>query len=338
MSSKRVCAAAKIELAEVPERVKILPLGLVKSSKGDFLVDEESYQSIQKVFVGRGIDIVIDYEHQTLADVQAPAGGWIKALELGEDAIIAKVEWTPRAKEYLQNREYRYLSPVVLVRDSDNKAIALNSVALTNTPAIQGMFPVVNKATDALDIESNHNTETQGGDKMDLTKLARMLGLPETATEEEILARIEALTATETPEPGGGELVANKTILSLLGLPETAKTEEASAAIVALKQGGADVHAEVLALKEQMRKKEVQELVSGALAEGKISADLTDWATQYALKDAEGFKAFLSKTPKMVPMGTLDTVEAPKTDTVSVDTKVLKGLGITEEDVKKFAD
>lgn len=333
MSRTRICAGEKIELADVPGTVKILPLGLVKSSKGDFVVDEEAYQSIQKVFKARGIDIVIDYEHQTLADVQAPAGGWIKELELGEDAIIAKVEWTPRAQEYLRNKEYRYLSPVVLVRDSDNKAIALNSVALTNTPAINGMFAIVNKAADTLDIEdTGNNAEEQGGNRMDLKKLAQLLGLPETATEDEVLSRIQALTAS------GTELVANKTILGLLGLPETAKTEEVTASIVALRQGDADIKLEVRALKEQMRKKEVQELVEGALQGGKISADLKEWATQYALKDTDGFRAFLDKTPQMVPMGTLEIVDAPKTGGLTVDTKILKSLGITEDDVKKFTE
>ena len=43
----------------------------------------------------------------------------------------------PRA-QYLENKEYRYLSPVVNVRKADNKAVGLHSLALTNTPAIEG--------------------------------------------------------------------------------------------------------------------------------------------------------------------------------------------------------
>ena len=74
-------------------------------------MDDESFELIRKQFKDRKLDLVIDYEHQTLSDVQAPAGGWIKDLYKGEDAIIAKVEWTPKAAEYLKNKEYRYLSP-----------------------------------------------------------------------------------------------------------------------------------------------------------------------------------------------------------------------------------
>ena len=115
MAKLIACAGQGVELSGVPTEIKILPLGRVHSQKGDFNVDDESFELIRKQFKDRKLDLVIDYEHQTLSDVQAPAGGWIKDLYKGEDAIIAKVEWTPKAAEYLKNKEYRYLSPVVLV-------------------------------------------------------------------------------------------------------------------------------------------------------------------------------------------------------------------------------
>lgn len=132
------------DIGQCPEEVKILPVGTVNSEKGDFIVDQESYKEMKAEMQRRGIDIVIDYEHQTLKDVQAPAGGWVKDLIYTPEAIVAKVEWTPKAKEYLKNKEYRYLSPVVLTRKSDSKAVVLHSLALTNTPAINGMFAIVN--------------------------------------------------------------------------------------------------------------------------------------------------------------------------------------------------
>lgn len=67
--------------------VKLLPLGLVHSTKGDFLVDHESFRSIRNRFMERQLQIPIDYEHQTLQDVQAPAAGWIKNIVLRNDGI-----------------------------------------------------------------------------------------------------------------------------------------------------------------------------------------------------------------------------------------------------------
>ena len=131
-------------LTDAPAYIMVLPLGYISSENGDFLVDRESFRMMKEHMERRAVDIVVDYEHQTLADIQAPAGGWIKELVLKSDGIFAKVEWTKRAKDYLRNREYRYLSPVVMVRKKDRRASQIHSVGLTNTPAINGMMPIVN--------------------------------------------------------------------------------------------------------------------------------------------------------------------------------------------------
>lgn len=112
-----------VELTGVPETIAVLPLGHVVSSKGEFDVDEGSFQAMKAQIAQRGVDLVVDYEHQTLKGVEAPAAGWVKELKLEGGSIVAVVEWTPRGAEYLKNKEYRYLSPVVNVRRADNKAI-----------------------------------------------------------------------------------------------------------------------------------------------------------------------------------------------------------------------
>lgn len=347
MAKLIACAGEGIELSGVPTEIKILPLGRVHSQKGDFNVDEESFELIRKQFKDRKLDLVIDYEHQTLSDVQAPAGGWIKELYKGEDAIIAKVEWTAKAAEYLKNKEYRYLSPVVLVRKRDQKATAIHSVALTNTPAIDGMFALVN----SLDIEDI----SEGGNIMDLKELAKALGLPETATEEEIKKAVEdAAKAAEklkemeekksedkTGEGGKpqevAEVVANSTILSMLGLKEGAKTEDVAASIMALKTGTPDTQAELLALKQRMQERNADEEVQKALKAGKITAAQTGWAKSYALKDMDGFKGFVEKAPVVVPPGKLELKDAPAAPgSDEVDVAILKNMGVSMEDVKKY--
>lgn len=344
MAKLIACAGQGVELSGVPTEIKILPLGRVHSQKGDFNVDDESFELIRKQFKDRKLDLVIDYEHQTLSDVQAPAGGWIKDLYKGDDAIIAKVEWTEKASEYLKNKEYRYLSPVVLVRKRDQKATAIHSVALTNTPAIDGMFALVN----SLDIEDI----SEGGNIMDLKELAKALGLPETATEEEIKKAVEdAAKAAEKlkemdgkkpgdgePKPEGADMVANSTILSMLGLKADAKTEDVAASIMALKAGAPDTQAELLALKQRMQERDADEEVQKALKAGKITAAQSEWAKSYALKDMEGFKGFVDKAPVVVPHGRLDLKDAPAASgSDEVDVAILKNMGVSMEDVKKYS-
>lgn len=331
----RVLDGQMEELEGVPDTIRLIPKGHVESQKGDFFVDDESFDLIQRRFKGRKLDLVIDYEHQTLDDVQAPAAGWIKELINGTDAILARVEWTPKGAEYLKNREYRYLSPVILTRKSDKKVVALHSAALTNTPAIDGMFPIVNSL-----MPDDIKEETV----MELAKLIKLLGLPEDATEADVEAAIQAVSGAVTGQSADpADLAANKagaadtTILSMLGLKEDAKTEEVAAAIMQLKSGDADLAQQVQDLKEQMAKRTADEAVQAAMKEGKVSASMKDWAMAYALKDPEGFAAFVDKAPKTVPMGTITTPETKRSaGSADVDMGILKGMGISEEDVKKY--
>lgn len=336
-----ICKGDKTKIEGVPEIVKLLPIGHIQSQKGDFDVDSESFAEMKRNFEGRGIDIVIDYEHQTLKDMQAPAGGWIKELILQADAIAAQVEWTPAAKKYLENKEYKYLSPVVLVRKRDNKATALHSVALTNSPAIDGMFPIVNSLT----YEGEKLT-------MDFIELAELLGLPDGASEDEIKQAIstalsEANTlkekAAQTGKNGSEaeKVVANKAVCELLDLKAGALTEDVTAKIMELKAGhnsGFDSESEIKTLKSKLADRDADDVILKAFKAGKISAAQKAWAKSYALKDPAGFASFVENAPQVVPMGEVSFDEKVLKDEkpTSETMLVCKQLGISEEDLRKY--
>ena len=62
-----------VELVGAPETIFVLPIGHVVSSKGEFDVDDESYKAMKAQIAKRGVDLVVDYEHQTLKGCEAPA-------------------------------------------------------------------------------------------------------------------------------------------------------------------------------------------------------------------------------------------------------------------------
>ena len=328
-----------IDLSGVPEVIRVLPKGHVSSTKGDFEVDDRDIAGIIRQFKARRLDLVIDYEHQTLSDVQAPAAGWIKDLYPGEDALMARVEWTQKGREYIANKEYRYLSPVVLVKKADQHAAVFHSAALTNTPAITGMFAIIN--SDALSIEEEEEP------RMELSALIELLGLEEGTAEEDVLKRIKELTQQAAEEGQGGQegkegpakegtqLVANKTVLDLLGLPEDARTEDVTARIMAFKAGDSVLQQRVAELEKQAASQKAEELVGLAMKDGKLSPAQKEWAVAYALSDPKGFAAFVEKAPVVVPMGkTAFAVDERKQ--TGVDWKILKNQGVTEEDLKKY--
>ena len=177
-------AAARVGVEPVPATVVIVPWGEVESTNGGFTVDEESVRLAVEAFERHGCDLPIDYEHQTLGGAytspsgQAPAAGWIKRLraEPGR-GIEAEVHWTEPAVKQLAAKQYRYLSPVAIVRKHDRKLVALHSVALTNKPAIVGMQAITNRQ------------EQPTGDEEDVRReLCRALSLDEGCSDHEVLA------------------------------------------------------------------------------------------------------------------------------------------------------
>lgn len=329
-----------VEVSGAPEVITVLPLGHVVSSKGEFDVDAEGYESMKAQIAQRGVDLVIDYEHQTLKDVQAPAAGWVKELKLEDGVIKAVVDWTAKGAEYLKNKEYRYISPVVNVRKQDKRAVGLHSLALTNTPAIVGQTAIVNKDTDI---------NEGGNDSMEfLKKLAEALGLGEDATEEQVMEALKACvsenkTLKEGQQPPAAEnVVANKAVCELLGLKEDARTEDVTAKIMELKSGkidGVDVMEELKALKAQSAEAAADNAVTLALKAGKITPAQKEWAKSYALADSKGFASFIDKAPQVVPMSEIDLgdVKALKEDKPDEATMIAcKLLGVSEEDVKKY--
>lgn len=334
----------EMEVGGAPEIISVLPLGHVKSAKGEFDVDGESFAAMKAQIAQRGVDLVVDYEHQTLTGEQAPAAGWVKELFLDDGQIKARVEWTDRAKAYLSNREYRYLSPVITVRKADNKAMGLHSIALTNTPAIEHMEAIVN----SLNFEGGQNT-------MDFMKeLAKLLGLGEDATEEQVKEALKACLeenkslkesaaeAAKQQPPENDKVVANKEVCELLGLKAGAATADVAAAIMALKGGnigGVNLVEQVKSLEAKLADRDAEEAVEMALKAGKITPAQREWAKGYALKNLEDFKGFVEKAPQVVPMGDVGGSEslALKRDEVDEATLlVCKQLGISAEDVKQY--
>ena len=76
----------------------------------------------------------------------------------------------------LAEKQYRYLSPVAIIRKSDRKLIAVHSAALTNKPAIVGMKPICHR---------DHSTTKN--DASEFTHLCQLLQLKPEARETDLI-------------------------------------------------------------------------------------------------------------------------------------------------------
>lgn len=219
--------------------VVIVPDGEVETiKKGTFLCNLEGYNAIRAEFDAKDRQLVVDYEHQTLGgqyarpDGQAPAAGWIHDIRYEEGrGIIAKIEWTAKARQAIKSGEYRYASPVVEIRKDDRLAVSLHSVAITNNPAIKGFERLAAKGQTIMPKTKAKKTK---GNVFDRAKAYAKLVCQETTPEEEVA---EAEAVVEEVDAVGAAVAALK---AAMGLGEDVSPADAIMAAADKIAGGED--------------------------------------------------------------------------------------------------
>ncbi|MFN4263053.1 MAG: phage protease [Thioalkalivibrionaceae bacterium] len=278
-----------------PDWVQLVPAGSFsgRDGRGPYQLDIEA---VLAAFAAGGIDLPIDYDHQTLAaDEKAgpvPAAGWIKELQAREGALWGRVEWTPRAAGLIAAKEYRFLSPVVR-HDKSGTVLALEGAGLTHYPNLD-LEPVAH---------------TKGDDMADVKTIAEALGVEGEADVATLAAHAARLkeAATRAPDPAEWVPMAQHKLVA----DELAKLQ-----------------AEVAAQK-------AEGLVREAMRAGKLAPALKDWALDYASRDAQGFSAWAEKAPVILPAEgeTAAHRVAPNADTLTEEDRIACALlGMSEAD------
>ena len=216
------------DASKLPDSIEWMPAGRhsICCSKDDapaeieVNVDEELVSVLNEQLqaaraladAGKASRPYIDFDH---------AGGEAAAIPtefFWQDGIRLRVEWTAAGAAAVSGRVYSYFSPEFFA-DKSGKVTAIPAVgpigALVNTPAFQEIERIAASLT-----AQKHMIE-----------IAKALGLPETATEAEILAKIAELTgAASTANDIKDELTAAKAALAEL---ETKHAEHVKASAVA---------------------------------------------------------------------------------------------------------
>ncbi len=290
--------SAELEKGAAPTRILIAPWGDVESTQGQFFVDGQAVAATIEQFREHGTDIPIDFEHQTLGgsyaspDGLAPAAGWIKDL-IGIESIglMADVEWTELGLEHLQKRQYRYLSPVALIRKSDRRLVGLHSAALTNKPAIVGMEALVNREDAAIDRRTLPNLTA------------------ETAVAHgEVKKSKQTVQIAQAPDKSGfhpacGSLKDPLEDESMLETLEKLRKQLALDQQDGARQVLVAASRRLAELEQHEEQKGAEARVSEAMAAGKLTEAQRDWALKLALSDAQSFDEWSAAAPLVVHLG-----------------------------------
>jgi phage I-like protein len=304
--------SATVSDGKAPEWVELIPPGPNVTGRDgrQWLFDEQAGTLVQSSFLGRAIDLPIDWEHATQHRASkgesAPAAGWIKQLELRNGGLWGLVDWTPRASEQVINREYRFLSPVFDFDPDTTRIARLVSAGLTNKP---------NFLLTALNQENTEVTPVTLS-----PALLTALGLPATATEEQALAATAQLKATaqatNTEKPNLEQFMPRADYDSVL--------QRATNAEQALAEQ-----------KKTEHNKQVDALITSATQAGKITPATVDYH-RAACQDETGlarFKAFVDAAPVIAGPSNLDERKPDKTATAlnAEEQQVAKLLDMSDE-------
>lgn len=253
--------------------------------------------------VGRRInDMLIDYEHQSLLCAQngkpVPAAGWIKPNSLRYDEqrglFAASVKWTEAAQQAIDADEYRYISPVFSYDKSTGEVLDIINVALTNSPAIDGMDAVTLAAAS----QSLINLPEESPMDDLLERLRYLFNLPITADAAAISAELDKVKAMISPD------------MAAAGLPGLLAARDAE--IAALKASAPDpakyapvaalsaMQTELAALKAKDIDRDVNDLIQPALADGRLLPGQEQWARDLGKSNIAALKSFI-ETAQSIP-------------------------------------
>lgn len=273
--SPTLCSAVAIAFDgdNVPEWIQLLPAGKAHGAdgRGPYIVDDA--QALCAASLPAGEKLVLDVNHAT--DIkgpkgeEAPARGWIVALESRENGIWGKVEWTGEGRQIMADKQYRGVSPVIFHR-KDGRVTSIARASLTNTPNLIGMA--------SLHAEGLHEED----DRMNWKeKLIELLKLDSSAGDDAIVAALaEKLKGDDAPElPALQSALA--AIGALAGVAEGADIAAVLAGVDLLAKGDggevkslqtqvASLTTKLTSLEEDGRRKDAVSFVDAAIAAGRV--------------------------------------------------------------------
>lgn len=283
------------DAAKLPRRIKVLNWGDNPNSHGKRVNVGPLFAKCLNADTYPYRKVALDFEHNTFPGTAAykeskeprPVAGFgtIEAVE-GEGVFITMASWTPDGEKMAAN--YADVSAGA-VTDDDGNLIAVASVALCRTGAVDGMdfveAPLSGGVSSALSgiinqgrAEPGHHDNQKGKAMNYKALLLKTLGLGEDATDEAIQAAVAKVAEKKPEEDAAALSAAVKTAVAEAVKPIEEKVAALSAAAVA---------------------HEKADLIAGAAREGKVIALGADAIGKITVED---LKATIAKTPVTVPL------------------------------------
>lgn len=293
---------------------------------GEFSLDTDKFAECVSQFDAQENPISVDYEHASLdaPPTGAPAAGWVQALEIRGDHLWAQVEWTERAAAMIRAGEYRYCSPVFTFAEPDRKTglasvCAIDSVALTNRPFIDGQKPIALSRTENTMPDEAPAAQTTDAGAMIAARLMEAGGFADAAA---LLAALDQNLEAVVGALKGSTAQAGEAAAAAAAAP--APDAALVAEVAALRKQVTSMSTELTGYRDDASKRADTALVAevdAAVSAGKIHPASRDEFIALARKAPENFRALAAKLPATSPAvaATLPTVGPGQSMTLDLE-------------------
>ena len=318
--------SATTEVEAPHDRIELMPLGefRLNDQRGALPMRIDNVQQVlaDSLARARGNELLIDFDHRSMAKQtlrDSRAAGWITGLDVEGDRVMASVRWTPEGKMALQNRSFRFISPVFR-NLPDGRVIGIDGAGLVNEPALPQLRQLASKENPSMDL---------------IEQIAGALGMAADKPED-IVARVTALATAET------QLASITTAAGVSG--DDAVTQVCAKLTATVPDPGAfvpmatfqEVQTQLASLQKDISQDKADAALERARDAGKLTPAMEAWATQLASKDLPSFESWAASAPVMVDLGGRrlagkqpPAVNPDKLD--AVERQMASALGVSEE-------
>lgn len=294
---------------------------------GHWHIDQAVASQVIARFNARKNDRVLDYEHQTLLTATngqpAPAAGWIKGLQWHEgEGLFGTVELTARARQAINDGEYKYVSPVFNFDKLTGDVLDIQMAAITNNPAIDGMGPLALRAAATFGI----NLDEEPPMNKLLLAVCTALALSADTNEDAAVAALnahfkadpladirKALGLDDKTGTGDG-IVAACTALKTKAEASSVEPDPAKFVPVSVLE---QVKGDLAVLTAKVQGADVDVLVKAGLADGRLLKAQEGWARKLGASDVAALTAYLDSA---APIAALNASQTQGKQPVVVDT------------------
>lgn len=289
-----------------------IPVALITrgyKGKQKFTVTASDLTDIVENFRKRKADVVIDYEHSTLAKdgKPTPSAGWLKAIDDGPDnhgVLWGWADYTEAGARSVAAKDYKYASPVIEWgrRDKETgeqQGATLTSLALVKQPLFEGLPELPLVASDGWHFERGDAVERKDRDVKIIKVVAGAAGK----------VRLVADDNTETEMAIEG--------LRVLTVADLKRGSDKRFDFSALPHGD-----DVLIGSDVLHAMNVQAAVDAAVEKGKVLPAQREQFTRLAAADLEGFQTLVTSMTPQIDLRVRGTGTVQGETAASADVKV----------------